>query len=54
MAFYWVVVFIARPLERFVHFVVEGNPLGDFLSYLITTFSWHRFWRFLYGFSPYS
>jgi hypothetical protein len=42
-AFYWVVVFLARLIERFVHFLIEGNPPGDFLSYLITTFSWHRF-----------
>jgi hypothetical protein len=42
-AFYWVIVFFARLLERFVHFVFEGNPPGDFISYLITTFSWHRF-----------
>ncbi len=41
--FYWVIVFFARLLERFVHFVVEGNPPGDFITYLITTFSWHRF-----------
>ena len=42
-AFYWVVVFFARLLERFVHFSLEGNPPGDFFPYLITTFSWHRF-----------
>jgi hypothetical protein len=42
-AFYWVIVFFARLLERFVHFSLEGNPPGDFISYLITTFSWHRF-----------
>ena len=42
-AFYWVIVFFARLLERFVHFLVEGNSPGDFGSYLITTFSWHRF-----------
>ena len=42
-AFYWVVVFFARLLERFVHFSLEGNPTGDFIPYLITTFSWHRF-----------
>ena len=29
-AFYWVVVFVARLLERFVHFLLEGNPPGDF------------------------
>jgi hypothetical protein len=42
-AFYWVVVFFARLLERFVHFSLEGNPPADFLPYLATTFSWHRF-----------
>ena len=43
-AFYWVIVFFARLLERFVHFaIIERNPPGDFISYLITTFSWHRF-----------
>jgi hypothetical protein len=42
-AFYWVIVFFARLLERFVHFALEGNSPGDFISYLITTFSWHRF-----------
>src|ERR1700730_18622785 len=42
-AFYWVIVFLARLLERFVHFVLEGNPPGDFIDHLATTFSWHRF-----------
>ena len=42
-AFYWVVVFLARLLERFVHFALEGNPPGHFTAYLMTTFSWHRF-----------
>ena len=43
-AIYWVVVFIARLLERFVHFlIIEHKPPGDFVPYLITTFSWHRF-----------
>jgi hypothetical protein len=42
-AFYWVVVFLARLLERFVHFVLEGNPPSDFIAHLATTFSWHRF-----------
>jgi hypothetical protein len=42
-AFYWVAVFFARLLERFVHFAFEGNPPGDFIAYLVTTFSWHRF-----------
>ena len=48
-AFYWVVVFLARLLERFVHFAREGNPPGDFFPYLITTFSWHRFPQFPCG-----
>lgn len=43
-AVYWVAVFLARLAERFVHFsVLEGNPPRDFLTYLISTFSWHRF-----------
>ncbi len=42
-AFYWVIVFFARLLERFVHFAVEGNPPVDFFPHLVTTFSWHRF-----------
>ncbi len=43
-AFYWVVVFFARLLERFVHFsVLEHKPPGDFIPFLITIFSWHRF-----------
>jgi hypothetical protein len=41
--FYWVIVFFVRILERFVHFLFEGNAPEDFGSYLITTFSWHRF-----------
>jgi hypothetical protein len=41
---YWIVVFIARLLERFVHFsIVEGHPPSEFLSYSISIFSWHRF-----------
>ena len=28
--FYWVVVFFARVLERFVHFVLEGTAPGGF------------------------
>ncbi len=41
---YWAVVFIARLLEHFVRFwLIEQNPLGDFLPHMIATFSWHRF-----------
>src|SRR6478672_2694139 len=42
-AFYWVVVFLVRLLERFMHFTLAGNPPGNFPYYLISTFSWHRF-----------
>lgn len=42
--FYSAIVFLARLLERFFHFsVIERNPPGDFVAYLMTTFSWHRF-----------
>ena len=42
--FYWVVVFVARLLERFAHFsLLEHNRPADFFRYLMTTFSWHRF-----------
>ena len=42
--FYWVMVFLARLIERFVHFcVVEHNHPVEFFGYLMTTFSWHRF-----------
>jgi len=41
---YWVIVFLARLLERFVHFaVLEHNSAAHFPAYLIFTFSWHRF-----------
>src|SRR5215470_806685 len=41
---YWIVVFLFRLLERFVHFsILEGHPPGEFLSYSISIFSWHRF-----------
>jgi hypothetical protein len=42
-AFYWVIVFVVRPLEQFVRFcLVEQHPIGDFLSHVIATFSWDR------------
>jgi hypothetical protein len=41
---YWAVVFIARLLEHLVRFwLIDHNPLGDFLPHMIATFSWHRF-----------
>lgn len=41
---YWIIVFIARLLERFVHFaILEGNSPLAFGAHLVTTFSWRRF-----------
>jgi len=41
---YWVIVFVARLLERFVHFsIIDGHSPGDFPMHLVTTFSWRRF-----------
>ena len=42
-AIYWVAVFFARLGERFVHFWVGGNQPWDFVAYLMSSFSWHRF-----------
>jgi hypothetical protein len=42
--FYWMIVFLARLLERFGHFILlEHNRPANFFPYLATTFSWHRF-----------
>jgi hypothetical protein len=41
---YWAVVFVARLLEHFIRFwLVEHNPVSEFLPHMISTFSWHRF-----------
>jgi hypothetical protein len=41
---YCIVVFIARLLERFVHYaVIDHEPIGAFGTYLYVNFSWHRF-----------
>jgi hypothetical protein len=43
-AFYSIIVFLVRLLERFVHFtVIEHNRPRGFLSYAMSTFSWDRF-----------
>jgi hypothetical protein len=43
-AFYSIVVFLVRLLERFVHFtVVEHNRPRGFVSDAMSTFSWDRF-----------
>lgn len=42
--FYWAIVFIAPLLEHFIRFwLIEHNPVSDFLPHMIATFSWHRF-----------
>jgi hypothetical protein len=41
---YWAVVFVARLLEHFVQFwLIQRNPIGEFLPHMMSTFSWHRF-----------
>ena len=42
-AIYWVVVFIVRIAEGFVHFVLDGGSPGGFLPHLGEIFSWPRF-----------
>ena len=46
-AFYWVIVFFARLLERLAHFLAEGNSPGDFGSYLITNLLVASLFRYL-------
>jgi hypothetical protein len=42
--FYWTIVFIARLLEHFIRFwLIEHNPVSEFLPHMAATFSWHRF-----------
>jgi hypothetical protein len=41
---YWIFVFLARLIERFVHFALsEHHRPVQFFPYLLSTFSWHRF-----------
>ena len=42
---YTVLVFIARLLEAFVHYLIEGNVIGggDFIRHELGTFSWPHF-----------
>ena len=42
-AIYWVVVFIVRVAEGFVHFVLDGGSPAAFLPHLGEIFSWPRF-----------
>jgi hypothetical protein len=40
---YWVVVFVVRIGEGFVHFILDGGSAGAFFPYLVDNFSWTRF-----------
>jgi hypothetical protein len=42
-AIYWIVVFVFRIVEGFVHFVAEGGAPADFFAHLLAQFSWPRF-----------
>ena len=42
-AVYTVFVFIARLIEAWIHYHVEGGVFGGFLSQMVADFSWHRF-----------
>ena len=40
---YWVVVFIARFLEKLIEYFLDGGRVGDVPDYVTAHFSWHRF-----------
>jgi len=40
---YTLAVMIARFVERFVEYLIDGGTLGGYPAYMITRFSWHRF-----------
>src|SRR5439155_8758955 len=42
---YTLFVFVARLLERFVHYLVDGGTIGGgaFVNHELGTFSWHQF-----------
>ena len=40
---YWVVVFIARFLEKLIEYFFHGGRVGDVPDYVTAHFSWHRF-----------
>jgi uncharacterized membrane protein YhdT len=42
-AIYWVVTFVVRVIDGYVHFLRGGGAPGEFLNYLIDNFSWPRF-----------
>lgn len=42
-AIYWMVVFIVRIADGFVHFLLDGGEPGGFLSHISEIFSWSQF-----------
>jgi hypothetical protein len=42
-AVYWVVVFLARFLEKLVEYFIDGGRIGGIPEYVTTHFTWHRF-----------
>jgi hypothetical protein len=40
---YWACVFVARVVERLVHFLAGGDTITDFPAYIVESFSWARF-----------
>ncbi len=40
---YWVVVFVARFLEKLIEYFVHGGRVGEVPDYVAAHFSWHRF-----------
>jgi hypothetical protein len=42
--FYWAIVFVARLLEHLIRFwLIERNPISEFLPHMAAAFSWNRF-----------
>jgi len=42
-AFYFVVVFVVRVLEKLIEYAVHGGTLAGIPEYMVTHFTWHRF-----------
>jgi hypothetical protein len=40
---YWVVVFLARFLEKLIEYLLDGGRIGRIPEYVTTHFTWHRF-----------
>lgn len=40
---YWVVVFLARFLERLIEYMIGGGTIGGIPEYVTAHFTWHRF-----------